>query len=195
MLIQGTPMTPFQKYARDPRYWYEKAVGLHKSAKVLQREIEADLARLVSSRHPHGTVLRADDIPGFQLASGASLLEAFAIENLLKGIIVVREPTLVQEQKLDKALSPHRLLPLARRAGFEFGPLDAYFLEAASEYGTWAGKYHTPKNRGPGRIFTSVFSAGDFVAFDQLYSRFEAELRKSVPDRIVYQAIGGPPRT
>lgn len=187
-------MTPFQKCARDPRYWYEKAVGLHKSAKVLQREIEADLARLVDRRHADGTVLMADEMPGFQMASGFSLLEAFALENLLKGILVVREPELVQEQKLGKVLSTHRLIPLARRAGFNLSVIDAYFLEAASEYSTWSGKYHTPKHQGPGRVFTSIFSPGEFVAFDQLYSQFEAELRKSVPSRATYQAMGPLPK-
>lgn len=74
------------------------------------------------------------------------LLAAFALENLLKGILISRSPELVHERRLDKVLLTHRLLRLAHRAGFKVEPVDAFSLDAASEYATWAGKHHTPSN-------------------------------------------------
>jgi hypothetical protein len=174
-------------------YWHTTAQRLRAAAKVIQREIEAGLDHIEASRYEDGSTIAAEQIPGLQLWPAFGLLAAFALENLLKGILVWRRPELVLETRLDRSLTTHKLVPLARRAGFTLDPFDAYFLEAATEYSTWAGKYHTPKE-SPGPTFTLASSDANFVAFDRLYSNFEAELSKAGRPRVVYKVIGRPPR-
>ncbi len=186
--------TPFQKNARDVRYWYSMATKLDRAAKVLAREIEADLQRLEEEAPDASAVLTAAQVPGIQMADGFWLLAAFSLENLLKGILVAREPDLVQEQRLEKPLCSHRLLEMARRAHLDVNVIEAFFLEVASEYSTWAGKYPVPRQRRPSRTFTHLFSAGDLVAYNALYSRFEAELHALGGREAMYVRMGNPGR-
>jgi len=186
-------MTPFQKQARDLVSWHKTAMSLRRSARLLQHAIEADLSRIAEARYESGTEVPADRYPGLQLSTGFCLVAAYALENLLKGVLISREPELVREQKLDSVLITHRLLHLAQRAGFTLEVLDAFFLEAASEYGTWAGKYHTSRSLQPGRVFTWAFSDADFATFDRLFGMFEPELRKHVKGSVVYRVIGAVP--
>src|SRR4051794_14010705 len=127
-------MTPFQTQARDARYWYAMAQKLRAAAKVVQREIVTGLQQLEAARYDDGAMVAAEEIPGIQLWPAFGLLAAFALENLLKGILIWRQPELVLESRLDKSLTTHQLLPLALRAGFTLGPVDAYYLEMATEY-------------------------------------------------------------
>ena len=184
-------MTQFQKQARDVLYWHSMARRLCAAAKVIQREIDLQLQRLEEAQYEDGTTVAVDQVPGLQLWPAFGLLAAFALENLLKGILIWRTPDLVHENRLDKSLSTHRLLPLARRAGFEFDAIDAFFLEAATEHSTWAGKYHTPK-KPPGATFSLAASAAEFVEFDRLYTLFATELSKAGIPTVTYKVIGKP---
>jgi hypothetical protein len=174
-------------------YWHAMAQKLRAAAKVIQREIETGLEDIEAARYEDGTTIAAEQAPGIQLWPAFGLLAAFALENLLKGILIWRSPELVLENRLDKSLTTHKLLPLALRAGFALDVVDAYFLEAATEHSTWAGKYHIPKHP-PGAMFTIASSDANFAAFDKLYSAFEAELNKAGRPRLVYRVIGPPPR-
>src|SRR6266540_6944725 len=187
-------MTPFQAQARDVMHWHAMAQKLRAAAKVIQREIEAELEHIEAARYEDGATVGAEQVPGLELWPAFGLLAAFALENLLKGLLIWRSPELVLESRLDKSLTTHQLLPLARRAGFTLDAVDAYFLKAATEHSTWAGKYHIPK-RPPGAIFSMASSGANFLAFDKLHSAFEAELSKAGRPRVVYRVIGRPPRS
>src|SRR5206468_11565478 len=58
----------------------------------------------------------------------AMTLAAFAIENLLKGLMIAADPGLVQpnaerpEELLDRRLQTHKLTALADRAGIQLSP-------------------------------------------------------------------------
>ena len=181
-------MRTFQEIAKDPRYWHETALGLHRSAKVLEREIMTQLEKLAQNPIKGGTVVSTATVPGLQMTRGFFLLAAFSMENLLKGILVVREPQLVHQTKLDRALCTHNLLSLSQRAKFSLDQLDSFFLYLASEQASWAGKYHTPKTSDT--LGVTVFGPGYFDAYDRLYGLFCGELEKHLDGRVVYQVIG-----
>lgn len=181
-------MRTFQEMARDPRYWYETAVGLHRSATVLEREIMSQFEMLTKDPLKSGTIVSTTAVPGLQMTRSFFLLAAFSMENLLKGILVVREPQLVHEKKLDRALCTHNLLSLSHRARFSLEQLDAFFLYLASEQASWAGKYHTPKTSETFSV--TVFGPGYFDAYRRLYGQFCTELEKHMEGRVVYQVIG-----
>jgi hypothetical protein len=75
------------------------------------------------------------------------LLAAFAMENLLKGLVVIREPGSVQpratdpERLLDWEGSGHDLLALARRAGEKLSAEEEDLMRLLTEFVLWAGRY------------------------------------------------------
>jgi hypothetical protein len=181
-------MRTFQEIARDPRYWYGTAVGLRSSAKVLEREIMAQLEKLTQDPLKSGSVVSTSAVPGLQMTRSFFLLAAFSMENLLKGILVVRAPQLVYEKKIDRTLCTHNVLLLSQRAGFSLDRLDSFFLYLASEQASWAGKYHTPKTSDTQSV--TVFGPGYFDAYDRLYGLFCSELERHLDGRVVYKVFG-----
>src|SRR5262249_58181812 len=72
----------------------------------------------------------------------AQLLYAYAIENVLKGLIVSKRPDLIQERKLDDELKNHDLNELAEKAEVTVDERDERpVLEALSKLSIWAGRY------------------------------------------------------
>jgi len=71
----------------------------------------------------------------------AQLLYAYALENLLKGIMVSNDPTLVSGGKLNPKLQTHDLLKLAKAAGFTLHAQEIPIAEALAKLSVWAGRY------------------------------------------------------
>ena len=71
----------------------------------------------------------------------AQLLYAYAIENVLKGLIIANTPSLVHEEQLDHALKSHDLTELSKRAGFTVHVQEALVLRRLSQLSIWAGRY------------------------------------------------------
>lgn len=65
-----------------------------------------------------GKKIKYDDIDGYQEKSNISrtwlLLAGFAIENLLKGLIIAKNPSYISNGKLSRKIRNHELLRLAR---------------------------------------------------------------------------------
>jgi hypothetical protein len=72
----------------------------------------------------------------------AQLLYAYAIENVLKGLIVLKQPDLIQERKLHDELMTHDLTDLAVKAEVTVDQQhERPVLEALSRLSVWAGRY------------------------------------------------------
>lgn len=71
----------------------------------------------------------------------AQLMYAYAIENVLKGLVVSKRPDLVQEGELDDELAIHNLIKLADKAEFAVHVQERPVLEALSQLSIWAGRY------------------------------------------------------
>ena len=77
----------------------------------------------------------------------AQLLYAYAIENVLKGLMVFKRPDLVQEHELHGELKTHDLNELAKKAKVTVEQRERPVLEVLTNLSTWAGSY--PIARGP----------------------------------------------
>jgi hypothetical protein len=71
----------------------------------------------------------------------AQLLFAFAIENVLKGLIIAKNPSLTGEREISSEIKSHDLVKLAGRASVEVYPQETSVLDALSEIAWWAGRY------------------------------------------------------
>jgi hypothetical protein len=74
------------------------------------------------------------------------LLAGLAIENLLKGVVVIRYP--IEEahgrRKMPWGRSGHDLCALAALAGFVVNQTDREFLHRLSQFVAWRGRYPFP---------------------------------------------------
>lgn len=71
----------------------------------------------------------------------AQLLYAYAIENVLKGLILINTPGRVQGVRLDKKLRSHDLVELSKEANFTVQVQETQVLKELSELSIWAGRY------------------------------------------------------
>ena len=71
----------------------------------------------------------------------AQVLYAYAIENVLKGLIVANDPSTINSDKLNAVLKKHDLLELARTAALTVHAQEEPVLGALSELSVWAGRY------------------------------------------------------
>jgi hypothetical protein len=71
----------------------------------------------------------------------AQVLYAYAIENVLKGLIVANDGTVVDENKISKRLKSHDLIELAGSAGVLVHIEETPVLAALSDLSVWAGRY------------------------------------------------------
>lgn len=69
----------------------------------------------------------------------AQMLYAFAIENLLKGLIIANDGERIGAKEI--TVATHDLVDLARQADFTLALQDKPILESLSELATWAGRY------------------------------------------------------
>jgi hypothetical protein len=77
----------------------------------------------------------------------AQLLYAYAIENVLKGIIIAKSPGLIEDRELSGELTSHNLIKLADKAGFTVHVQERGVLEALYQLSVWAGRYPVARTR------------------------------------------------
>ncbi len=76
----------------------------------------------------------------------AFLLYGFALENLLKGLFVRRNPEAIKSDKIGVAFS-HNLVDLAREAGFNASAAEIALLQKLTTVTVWSGRYPVSKYR------------------------------------------------
>jgi hypothetical protein len=77
----------------------------------------------------------------------AQLLYAYAIENVLKGLVIANSPQLIEEGELSGELKSHNLIKLAEKADFTVHVQERPVLEALSQLSMWAGRYPVARTR------------------------------------------------
>lgn len=88
--------------------------------------------------------------PPSSVASVAMLLGAFALENVLKGLLVCRDPSLVQavptdpDRLISGVLQSHNLRELSERARVQLSAQEESLLARLTEFLLWAGRYPGP---------------------------------------------------
>jgi hypothetical protein len=77
----------------------------------------------------------------------AQLLYAYAIENVLKGLVIANRPQLIEERELNEELKSHNLMKLSEKASFTVHIQERPVLAALSQLSVWAGRYPVARTR------------------------------------------------
>jgi hypothetical protein len=129
------------------------------------------------------------------IGAPAMTLAAFAIENLLKGLAITKDPTLVQptpsdpDELLDQALRTHRLRRLAELARTAVSDAEQELLETLTDFVRWAGRYPFPLRAKDSAPRPGAEGGGTVVsgawgpAIDALSSRLRTELLEAADVR------------
>jgi hypothetical protein len=103
------------------------------------------------------------------------MLAGFAIEALLKGILIAGNPTTVSQGRLPKWLLNHDLAGLMQRANVRLTEAEAELLRRLTEAVQWRGRYPVPRHAGELPDSHSV-GISDVHTFRTLYDWLRAEL-------------------
>jgi hypothetical protein len=217
MAFDPCRLTPQQifKAAQQPALWLISAQKLRDAAEVI---IKREDDYLVPYLRAHDEAVNA--AMGIACAEGekaghaeiaartpnyppAQLLYSYAIENVLKGLIVANDSGLIKSDKLDAALKDHDLLTLAERADFTVLSQEQQVLAALSLISVWVGRYPVALNV---RNFTGTPNRNELmdygsrhtimrVFFDRVVKALEAKLPKPLESLFDAVVVFRPPGT
>jgi len=149
-MVEPSEFTPELRYSvsQAPWMWWSKARLLRGAAELIMCAQEAKIQSYVAAAKIaeekaaiEGWAEIEADCPDFLTPM---MLYAFAIENLLKGLIIAKDPSRISMTKLNPAITEHDLLKLADLAGMRIGDgMERVVLKILSEIGIWAGRYPT----------------------------------------------------
>lgn len=174
MDIDNIPSWEDQKFAAaaSPDAWLDVATELKEAADVLWKH------------HPTGMSITAswneeDNRPRqFQKPKHSRpwfLLVCFAIENLLKGVLVLRDSDLVADGKLKAEVKSHDLSDLAIRTGLPFDAEELRLIELADQAVVYWSRYPIPLKAH--QIADEVASDERLKkAFDRIFVRVDNEI-------------------
>jgi hypothetical protein len=118
----------------------------------------------------------------------AQLLYAYALENLLKGIWIAKDPSLISRKRLNRKLSSHDLIELAQQADFKLHVQEIQVAQALSKLSIWAGRYPVTLLEAE---FASTPNADELLDYGSrhpivkaVYARGHAELTALLPKPI-----------
>ena len=177
--------------AAEPTSWLSHARTLRQAAEDLW--ISGNAHARDPGSELGATVLAQWAVPGFvPPETGGStrdvcfMVFGFALENIAKGIIVCRDPSLVSRARLKHWHSKgHDLVALFERAGVSVSTEEKDTLVRVSRIAEWKGRYPVAMNfydvgvQDPiiGHIAVSnIWPQEDFVRLSQLYDRAKDKL-------------------
>jgi hypothetical protein len=144
--------------------WASNASILRESAHVLWKIVESENIRIQSM---------GDDAIGqyFDLEHKhtAMMLMGMSLEALLKGCLIVKNPKLVDHQRIGK-LKTHNLVDLFKRALITLNEYEKKYCNTLTDYIRWEGRYPIPVdvNQVPTTRFFLIYQ---WQPFDLLYTR------------------------
>jgi hypothetical protein len=188
------------KAGQQPAAWLRSAGRLRDAAEaMIQHELPAEslysearkiaeveaLAQAVRNGTDFGTADIKATAPNYP---PAQLLYAYAIENALKGLIVLKCPGLIQEDKLHGDLTSHDLTRLAEKAEVTVDQQqERRVLEALSDLSTWAGRYPValrPSEYGTPNPNALLDYGSAHPIMRKFFERAYKELESGVPEQI-----------
>jgi hypothetical protein len=137
---------------------------------LIWNAMREDLVKL--SKAAVGSAVDCKQVPYANIGGVFWLNAGFALENLLKGIIVQNDPTSIVNGTITASLKMHNLLGLAKRAAVSLDPTEAYYLFVGTECIMWAGRY--PCSTTPDQPVALVFSEADVLAYRSLFEQLSA---------------------
>ena len=133
----------------------------------------------------------------------AQVLYAYAIENALKGLIVAKNPHLIDGDRLNKTLHSHDLRSLADTATFQVHVQEEPVLKALSLLSVWAGRYPVALHQ---REYVGVSNSDELLDygsrnsivrmfFERARKELESNLPKPLESRFSVVVVVRPPGT
>jgi hypothetical protein len=174
------------KAGQQPAAWLRSAGRLRDAAEViLKQELPAEVSysqalEIADEEAVADIKAIAPNYPP------AQLLYAYAIENVLKGLMVFKRPDLIQEHELHGELKTHDLNELAKKAKVTVEQRERPVLKALTNLSTWAGRY--PIARGPSDETPNPNAWLDYGSAHPImrtfFKRAYNELESAVPEQI-----------
>jgi hypothetical protein len=134
----------YELSSREALSWLEKAQGQRYCAKILKDH----LLQMVGDKTPAWT----RRVETLEVVSSALLLVGLAVENLIKGVYVARNPGLVDRKRLDRSLwqsdGGHGITDFAKDV-MRLTPEEEELLDRLQEYTVWADRFPIPTKSGP----------------------------------------------
>ncbi len=134
-----------QEFIRDamPGSWLEYADELRDAAEILWQKTETNL-RVDAEIDYKGRALNL--LRGPSISRPYVLLSAFAIENLLKGLLVAQNPNHINSGKLSDDIWGHDIIGLASKIrGLKLSAEEKEFCHIAKAALPYWGRYPVPK--------------------------------------------------
>ena len=160
-------MIPFKDLAGNPRAWHETAHDLICSANLLLEAVRDKEGRMANTEARRPIVWRT-----------LMMLYGLAAENLIKGIIVAKCPSLASEGNLPQWFTKHNLAALARRADLPVPLSQDHLLKRLQQF-VECGKYPVGRREGEGHstwVFSKPLDSSDTL---QLLQYLEEELERA----------------
>ncbi|WP_173218117.1 hypothetical protein [Paenibacillus alba] len=163
----------FKAIGQQHTIWLMNAKDLKNSADVLLERIH-EVNRRISEHEPVDLIEDTGVFKVYMLLAGLSL------ENVIKGLIISRNPTIVTDEEVKFSGSGHKLIELFRLVNISLNNDEIKFLELIEEFIMWAGRYSLPKksqyfqNRKSPNI-PMIGIPRDSDMFNNLFSRIVEE--------------------
>jgi hypothetical protein len=189
------------KSAQHPRNWLSSAERLHDAAEaILNDQLSKEAPYFKAYRVAREEAVAEAYLEGKDAGVAevkavppnyppAQLLYAYAIENVLKGLIIANAPQLVDGQKLNTALTSHDLIKLSEKAQFPVHVKERPVLEALSQLSVWAGRYPVARTRDEHVGTPNSEELLDYGSAHLVMRRFFERAHKELEGRLP-QAIG-----
>ena len=135
----------FMNYGRDPMVWWSQADSLKRAAEAVYEKVKQEYA----ADPPVVEHQRSDSIYKY--------LVGMAIENLLKGIMIADDPSLVKQDDIDNEINGHNMWTFhtgKRCKSCRLKALESQltsdeqeFMKQPEPYVVWMGRYGIAKKR------------------------------------------------
>lgn len=197
--MNGARLTLQQVYkaAQNPTSWLLSAERLRDAAEVI---IRAEVVREVPYFRAHneaeqealsiactgsnesGHAEIKSDPPNYP---PAQLLYAYAMENVLKGLIVTNDASVVDENKINERLKSHDLIELSASACVTVYAEEDAVLAALSDLSIWAARYPVAARKeayvGKENAHALMDYGSRHAIMRRFFDRIHAELKAKLP--------------
>jgi len=163
------------KLSGSPVVWRHKADELKHAAEVLRIEIDRSFKEAnehIERNQKSGKqeILISKPI----IISTYNMLLGFSIENLFKGIVLVKNPEHLTDEKLSDKLKIHDLFALADLAQINLTDKEKTFCNIANEAVLSSGRYPIPLKAN---AYTNIHHLCDKDIFEALFIKLRSQIK------------------
>lgn len=163
-------------------FWALNAQRLKQSGDLVFNAYASDVEKLFKGVSPL-------ELENLEISHCAMLLYGLSIENLVKGVIIESDPSLISNGKLGKwpggGEGGHDLIGLFKEAGIQPSEIEKDILTRLTAFVLWAGRYKIPKSSEKMAVpqldysdpfLPRPFSAYELPTFNNLYQSLYGRL-------------------